>query len=113
MSVKDLWATIVTVVSGYITYAQWKNMDLGFLSSPRWSVVALFVLGVMACALGSNPDVMTSKSSWTTLAAIGVGAVALAGLIGLITGNKSWVVVMGSLLVTMWLATTAKHILAK
>lgn len=110
LSSKDAITTVFAAGTVGILYVQSKGVDVAVLSSPRWSSLLVFLLGIGMCIIGSDSAAM--KTSWGTSMAVAGGLVLLAAIIGLITNNRVYVELGATLVLIMWLFSTGRHLFA-
>lgn len=106
LSRKDLAATGLTalaVVTFFAAHEGWNVWLVG--DSHRWAAGVIFVLGILACALGSpSRGVATS-----VLATLGVLAFVLA-VLALVTGSLTFLSLLVVDIVVLWVASTVRHV---
>jgi hypothetical protein len=110
---KDAFATLVTflaVLAFAATYEAWDVWLIG--SSHRWAAVAITLLGIVGCTLGSGGDEMSKGKEMSTatklLAALGVAAAVFA-VWAIATGSLTplWLLVAAT--VILWAVSTLRH----
>lgn len=113
LTVKDLISTIGAILVALIYYANAKGMDLAIISSTRGTIAALLIVGFAMCALGAKiPEGGMGSPMMILMSTLG-GVALLLAVIGLITGNKSFVVILAALTLIMWVISTIRHIVIK
>ncbi len=113
LTVKDLAATIV--VAGAVTlYACFLvDANLPLVSGPRALAGAVFVLGIVGCALGGSSGTTLDRTRppiWLALSGT-LGAVSLiAALVAVITGNEVALGILVGGTALLWFVTTARRV---
>jgi len=105
LSEKDLAATLLTalaVLTFFATLEGWNVWLVG--DSHRWAAGAIFVLGSLACGLGSPAQGRISK----LLAVLGAAALLLA-VVAVVTGSLGVLSLLVDDLVLLWAASTLRH----
>ena len=112
LSWRDLWATVLIIgVAG--SYYAWRiGANLPIISNVRWVILAIGILGVFMCALGSDADDAKQFSNPMILLLSVLGAASLLlVIVGLITGSSLMLNLLFGTLVVLWLGTTARHVM--
>ena len=105
---KDAAATAAVAAAGGLYAWHAAAPDAVLVGSVRWMTLAVFVLGVVACATGGS---YSTTGRYTTAMSVGaVGAFALL-LLGVVTGSGFALAVLAGLIGLMWLITTLRHAL--
>jgi hypothetical protein len=105
---KDAVATAVVAAAGGLYAWHVGSPDLAFVGSTRWVTLAVFVLGVVACATGAS---YSATGRYTTVMSVGAVATFALLLTGLITGSGTVLALLAGLVALMWLVTTVRHAL--
>ena len=108
---KDGVTTVMAVVIAAIFAAQALAWSWPLLADVRSATLAVGIIGLGMCAVGSDPTAVTSKSAYTVLAGSLGGAALILAVVGVISG---WPVVFtGLVLVTelLYVIATTRHLL--
>ena len=110
LSWKDAVSTILIAGIGLIALAVagdwWPWLTI------RWAVVGVSILGVAACVAGSDSS-SELPDPYNTLMNVIVGIAAIAALLGLIFGHKSYLIILAALSGLLWLITTIRHAVSR
>src|SRR6476619_2720182 len=98
---KDLITTLLALIVVGIYWARTKGIDLPLLTSVRWTLVLLLIVGVGMCVLGSTGPADYSNPVIILAAVLGVAALALT-VYGLITANSLAVTGMMVTILILW-----------
>jgi len=110
---KDAAATFVTALAALVFLAAHQSWDVWLIgSSYRWAAVAITLLGMVGCALGSAADGMDREGGMST-------ATRFLSAVGAVTGLLAiWAILSGSLtalslltlgVVVLWAGSTVRH----
>lgn len=104
---RDLAATVLTALAVLVFAAVHQGWNVPLVGdSVRWATVAVLVLGMGTCALGS-PSV---DRGTRVLAALGIAALALA-IVALVTGSLTALSLLVADYVALWAVSTFRHAL--
>lgn len=107
LSWKDAAATALTGLAVLVFAASHQGWDVALVGdSIRWAGAAILVLGIATCALGSPSP---GKAN-TFLAALGIGALALA-VLTVATGSLTALSLLTLDVVLLWAGSTLRHAL--
>lgn len=107
---KDIAGTVVAAASAYVGYAAYKNALPSFLASQRVTIVALLVLGLAGCIVGSNiGGGMDMKNGFIATAAVLGGLAFLLFLVGIVKPSIGVITLLAGDIVLLWLVTTIRH----
>jgi hypothetical protein len=102
---KDAGATLLTALVVLVflaTHESWNVWLIG--DSRRWAAVAISLLGVTTCALGTPAKDATSKF----LMVLGIAAFILA-VLSIATGSLTALSLLVTTIVVLWALSTARH----
>ncbi len=110
---KDVAATVLTalaVLAFAATHQSWNVWLIG--SSHRWAAVAILLLGMATCGLGSGGEQMSKgrgmDSATMFLSAVGAVALVLA-VLAIITGSLTPLSLLVVAIVVLWAGSTLRH----
>ena len=105
---KDAAATTAVAAAGGLYAWHLGAGGTAFVGSTRWVALALFGLGVVACATGAS---YSTTGRYTTAMSRGaIGALALTMTV-LVTGSGTALALLAGVIGLMWLITTVRHAL--
>jgi len=105
---KDLAATGLTAAVVAVFLAAHESWGVPLVGgSVRWAALAVLLLGVATCALG------TQRTGPGTVASAALGALAFAlGLLAILTGSLTLLSLLVLDVVVLWATSTARHVRA-
>lgn len=106
---RDVLATAVVAAAGALYAWHLADPGLAVVGSARWASVAVFVLGVTACALGS--DTQTVGSPYASTMSAGGGLAGLLTAATLVTDSAVTLAGVVGIVGLLWLVTTMRHAL--
>ena len=110
-------ATTVVAAAVLVVYLLFRSgTDAWLVSGVRGSTVAVLVLGMLGCTIGSGADLYAEprrgSTGYTVVATIlGLG-ILVSGVLALVTGAAGWLTVLVGAVLALWLVATARHALA-
>lgn len=114
MQFKDVVTTLLAFVVIGIYIAVSKGVDFPLLTSYRWLIVILGIIGISMCAFGSSGNTISTSKDFlvVVLSILGVFALFFTTY-GLITGTRLSYTLLSFIIVLMWLLSTARHMFIK
>ena len=108
---------ITTALAGLVvavTLAVNQGWAWPMLGSPRAGIIAVGILGVAMCSIGTRSEDMATKEALVhhpgMIVGSALGAVTLVLLIaGLIAGTEALLMVIASVMVLLWAVATIRH----
>ena len=114
LSYKDAITTVLAALVVAVTLAVTEGWAWPMLGSTRAGIVAVGILGVAMCSIGTRSEDMATKDAFVhhpgMIVGSALGAVALVLLIaGLIAGSEALLVALASVLLLLWAVATIRH----
>jgi len=114
MTYRDAITTVLAAMVVAITLAVTQGWAWPMLGSTRAGIVAVGILGVAMCSVGTRSEDMATKDAFVhhpgMIVGSTLGAVALVLLIaGLIAGTEALLIVLAGDLVLLWAVATIRH----
>jgi hypothetical protein len=108
---RDGIATLAVAAVAALYWAYRSGTDLSLLSGPRALSIAVFVLGVTACAIGGNTigPGQDKQPRWAQIYGIHGALAFVLMVLVLITGSSTLLAVLVGLVLLLWLLTTVRH----
>jgi hypothetical protein len=111
---KDALATVLTVTAVLAFAAATDGWDVWLVgSSYRWAAVAVTLLGMATCALGSAGEEMAKGKEMdrSTRFLAGIGAVSTVFAVwAIVSGSKTSLTLLVLTVVVLWLGATLRHL---
>ena len=114
LTFRDATTTALAALVVAATVAVTQGWAWPMLGSTRAGIVAVGILGVAMCSIGTRTEDMATKEAFVhhpgMILGSALGAVALVLLIaGLIVGTEALLVALASVLVLLWAIATIRH----
>jgi uncharacterized membrane protein YccC len=111
VSFKDAFATLLAAFAALVALAVLGGWGWPLLGGYRAGTIALGVIGIAMCAIGS--DYSTVRGLDPFVAVAGVLGVAVLGLViaGLIWATAALFVWLAVTILVLWLVTTVRHVI--
>jgi hypothetical protein len=111
---KDAITTILAALVLAVTLAVIEGWAWPMLGSTRAGIVAVGILGVAMCSIGTRSEDMATRDAFVhhpgMIVGSALGTVALVLLIaGLIAGTEALLIVLAGDLVLLWAVATIRH----
>jgi hypothetical protein len=106
---RDGAATAVVAAAGGLYLWHLADPGMAVVGSARWAAAGVFVLGVVACAAGT--DSLTEGSRYASVMSAGGGLAAVLTVFTLVTGSGVTLAGLIAVVGLLWLVTTARHLL--
>jgi len=107
---RDLGATVLTGLAVLVLAAHQAGWGVWLIgSSHRWAAVAVIVLGLVACSLGSADYESGISGITLTLVLLGVAAM-LDATVAIGTGSSAALALLVVLVVALWAGATVRHL---
>jgi hypothetical protein len=110
LTIKDFFATILLIAVLGIFYAHIRGIQIPFINNSRWAILALGILGIMMCAIGTSPTFTDGSIFKPILSTLGITSLGII-IIGLIWGGYTPLLLLTGILVLLYLTTTLRHAL--
>ncbi len=110
LSWKDAWSTVLVVIGLTMALSVMQGWNWPLLGGVREGIIALGITGFGACLLGAPRErfYRTDPFALVTLL-IGVGAVAIAIVGGLIVGSSEYLLALMLVTAMLWSIATLRH----
>ena len=114
LSYKDAITTVLAALVVAVMLAVTEGWAWPMLGSTRAGIVAVGILGVAMCSIGTRSEDMATRNAFVNhpgmIVGSALGAVALVLLIaGLIAGSEALLVALASVLLLLWAVATIRH----
>ncbi len=110
LSIRDGVATVLAAAAVLIAFATVQAWNWPLLTSNRWGMAALLVVGALMCATGSSAETYRRPDGFTVLSGVlGVGALGFV-VYGFIAGTAFGVIGLAATILALWLVTTLHHV---
>jgi hypothetical protein len=114
LTYRDVITTTLAGAVVAVTLAVTQGWDWALLGTPRAGVLALGLLGIAMCSVGTRAADMATAEELrrhpAMIAGTVFGAIALVLLVvGLIVGTEAWLVALALDLMVLWLIATVRH----
>jgi len=111
---RDAITTVLAALVLAVTLAVTQGWAWPMLGSTRAGIVAVGILGVAMCSIGTRSEDMATRDAFVhhpgMIVGSALGAVALVLLIaGLIAGTEALLIVLAGDLVLLWAVATIRH----
>lgn len=112
LSWKDLVTTILAAFVFGLYFAMTKGIELPIITSYRWAIAALGILGIALCVFseGTGTNGMTPYVAIASF--LGIAAFILI-VYGLITGAEIAFILLTFTLLILWVIATLRHLITK
>jgi hypothetical protein len=117
LTFRDAITTVLAGLVGAVVLAVTQGWAWPALGSPRAGILALGVLGIAMCSIGTRSEDMATKDALVRhpgmIAGSALGGVALVLLVaGLVVGSEALLVVFAIDLLLLWAIATLRHAVA-
>jgi len=114
LTYRDAITTALATLVVAITLAVSQGWAWPMLGSPRAGIIAVGILGVAMCSIGTRSEDMATRSAFVQhpgmMVGSALGAVALVLLIaGLILGTETLLIGIAGVMVLLWAVATIRH----
>ncbi len=113
LTLRDAAATLLVAAAAGLYWGFRTGVDVPLVSGPRVLAVALFGLGVSACALGGGGVVPaadgSAETAWTRTFGVHGAVAFVLMLLVLFTANTGLLAALAGLVVLLWLVATVRH----
>ena len=114
LTIRDAITTALAALVVAVTLAVTQGWAWPMLGSPRAGIIAVGILGVAMCSIGTRSEDMATKNAFVhhpgMIVGSALGAVALVLLIaGLIAGTEALLIVIAGVTVLLWAVATIRH----
>jgi len=114
LTYRDAITTALTTLVVAVTLAVIQGWDWPMLGSPRAGIIAVGILGVAMCSIGTRSEDMATKNAFVhhpgMIVGSALGAVTLVLLIaGLISGTETLLIGITAVMVLLWAVATIRH----
>jgi len=114
LTYRDAITTVLATLVVAVTVAVTQGWEWPLLGSARAGIVAVGILGIAMCSIGTRSEDMATKEAFShhpgMIVGSALGAVALLLLIaGLIVGTETMLITISGVLVLLWAVATIRH----
>jgi hypothetical protein len=114
LTYRDAITTALTTLVVAVTLAATQGWDWPMLGSPRAGIIAVGILGVAMCSIGTRSEDMATKNAFVQhpgmIVGSALGALTLVLLIaGVISGTETLLIGITAVMVLLWAVATIRH----